>query len=296
MGNSVLWTKPSNTCLGDRLLDTMILATYAKLLDADLYFPWVDCPFTVVGDVNPTYSSKEGETKEWDKVRFDDYKFENYTQYFNLPKNIKINEVVDNPTHLFHSILGGCTSPLLFHKLYMSNICSVENFEMTFREIMSEFTPKDKLLSLVKDRPKPDVSVHLRRTDKINTHGDYSTFMTHDGLDHLNQITHDVVNKLYDGKKSFYFSSDDVGERDRYHMAFPNHIEHYVECSSMEKTYIDLYTLSISDYIILSQVHSNFSIFASYINKAKLVYLYDHCLIVDREFKLSDNFIHYNQL
>ncbi len=296
MKNSILWTNPSITCLGDRLLDTVILSTYAKVLDADLYFSWKDCPFTISGGDNPTYSYKDGENKTWDKVRFDDYKFENYTQYFNLPTNVRINESVNHPTHFFGDVLGGCTSPILFYKKYMSNLCSLEEFKKYFRETMSEFTPTDKLLSLVNNKPKPDVSVHLRRTDKINTQGDYSTFMTYDGLDLLNEKTHEAISKLYDSKKSFYFSSDDIEERNKYQLLYPNYIEHDTSCSAIEKTYIDLYMLSISDYIILSQIHSNFSVFASYINESKLVYLYDTCLIVDQLFNSSDNFINYKNL
>jgi len=296
MENSILWTNPSITCLGDRLLDTVILSTFAKVLNADLYFPWKDCPFTIGGGDNPTYSYKDGENKTWDKVRFDDYKFENYTQYFNLPTNVKINEPINNPTHFFGDVLGGCTSPILFYKKYMSTLCSLDEFKKHFRETMSEFTPTEKLLSLVADKPKPDVSVHLRRTDKINTQGDYSTFMTYDGLNLLNEKTNEAIGKLYDGKKSFYFSSDDIEERDRYQLLYPNYIEHDTSCSAIEKTYIDLYMLSISDYIILSQIHSNFSVFASYINESKLVYLYDSCLIVDQQFNSSDNFINYKDL
>lgn len=295
MTNSILWIKPSITCLGDRLLDTMLLSTYAKLIEADLYFPWVDCPFTI-GEENPTYSYKPGVKKSWDKVRFDDYKFENFSQYFNLPKNIKINESVDNPTHLFNEVLGGCVSPILFYERYLTGICSLDIFNNTFRETMSEFSPTDKLLNLVSNKQKPNITVHLRRTDKINTNGDYNTFMTYEGLDSLNDKTIETINKLYNGKNTFYFSSDDAIEKDKYHKLYPNHIEHDTTCLDIEKTYIDLYMLSISDYIILSQVHSNFSVFASYINESKLVYLYENCLIINNKFNISNNFIYYENL
>jgi len=296
MKNSLVWDTPSVTCLGDRLLDTMLLSTFAKFLDADLYFKWEECPFTIGGGENPTYSYTQAENKTWDKVRFEDYKFENYTQYFNLPKNIKINEYIEAPTHHFADILGGCVSPYLFHKRYMVHMCSFEIFEKVFKETMKEFTPTEKLLALVSDKQKPDVSVHLRRTDKINVRGDYNSFMTYDGLDSLNQMTREAIDKLYDNKRSFYFSSDDIKERNKYNASYPNHIKHDTTCSDVEKTYIDLYMMSISDYIILSQVHSNFSIFASYLNDAKLIYLYDTCMITLQEFNHSDNFIYYKTM
>lgn len=296
MNNTILWRNPSMTCLGDRLLDTMILATYTKILDADIHFPWIDCPFTIGGGDNPTYSYSDGVNKTWDKVRFEDYKFGNFTQYFNLPKNIKIDEVIENPTYFFDDILGGCVSPLLFYSRYLTQVCTEEEFERVFREIMNEFTPTDKLLELVKGVNKPLLSVHLRRTDKINVKGDGNSFMTFGGLEDLNNRTHEAINIFYNNEKSFYFSSDDKEVLNNYHEEFPNHIEHQNKCLDIEKTYIDLYMLSISEYIILSQFHSNFSVFASYINKAKLIYLYDGCMIETSQFNRSDNFFNYKTL
>lgn len=295
MTKTLLWTNPSITSLGDRLLDTMLLATFSKMLGADLHFPWVDCPFTI-GQENPTYTYKEGENKEWDRVRFEDYKFENYTQYYNLPSNIKINQPIETPTYFFGENLGGCVSPFTFYNRYLSQVCKFDDFIIMFKQTLSEFTPTEKLLKLVENRVVPDVSVHLRRTDKINKDGDYTTFMTYDGLDTLNEKTKEAINLLYDNRKSFYFSSDDLAERDKYHELYPYHIEHDTTCSAIEKTYIDLYMLSKSNYIILSQVHSNFSVFASYLNGGKLVYLYDNCLIVNENFNATSNFIHYQDL
>jgi hypothetical protein len=64
-----------------------------KFINADLHFLWKDCPF-VHGDENPLYEYKDGEKRSWDKVRLDDYKFENFTKYFNIPKNVKIMNLV----------------------------------------------------------------------------------------------------------------------------------------------------------------------------------------------------------
>lgn len=296
MKNSLLWINPSITCLGDRLLDTMLLATYAKFLDADLHFQWEPCPFTIGGGANPTYSYKTGVNKTWDAVRFEDYKFENFTKYFTLPNNVKINEQVITPTHLFDAILGGCVSPALFYETHMKHMCSIDIFNNLFNETLSEFRPTDKLLNLVSDQPKPKLTVHLRRTDKINIRGDYNSFMTYEGLDALNDMTKTAIDMVYKDNDLIYFSSDDIEEREKYQAMYPNHIKHITNCLDIEKTYIDLYILSISDYIILSQVHSNFSVFASFINGAKLIYLYDKCMITAQGFNKSNNFIHYKEL
>ena len=294
MTNKLLWTEPSVTCLGDRLMDTTLMSTYAKVINADLHFLWKDCPF-VHGDENPLYEYKDGEKRSWDKVRLDDYKFENFTKYFNIPKNVKINEPC-TPTHLFEASLCGLISPWLFYDSFRKNICTYNEFNLLLTETLQEFKPTEKLLSLVRDNQKPKVSTHLRRTDKINILGDYSTFMTYDGLDHLDKLTKNVIDKFYNNTDHFYFSSEDKEVLKNYHDLYPNHIEHNTNCTDMEKTYIDLYMLSISDYIILSQVHSNFSTFASYLNNSKLIYLYDNSLMTSQKFVNSNHIIHHNNI
>jgi hypothetical protein len=294
MTNTLLWTKPSVTCLGDRLMDTTLMSVYAKILNANLHFSWVDCPF-VFGDKNPLYEYKPGEKKSWDDVRLKDYKFENFTKYFNIPKNVRIDEPCD-PTHTFDESLGGVISPWLFYETFLKHMCEYDEFDLLLTETLQEFKPTKKLLSLVKNNQKPKLSTHLRRTDKINTLGDYSTFMTYDGLEHLDNLTKNVIDKFYNDTDIFYFSSEDKEVLNIYHESYPNHIHHNTNCTDMEKTYIDLYMLSISDYIILSQVHSNFSTFASYLNNSKLIYLYDDSLMTSQKFVNSNHIIHYNKI
>lgn len=294
MTNTILWTEPSVTCLGDRLMDTMLMSTYAKALNSNLHFLWKDCPF-VYGNENPLYEYKVGEKKSWDNVRLNDYKFENFTKYFNIPKNVRINEPC-TPTYVFEATIGGVFSPTLFYETFLNNICTYEVFDSLLNETISEFSPTEKLLSLVKDNQKPKVSVHLRRTDKINVLGDYSTFMTYDGLSHLDSLTKNVVDKFYNNNDLFYFSSEDKIVLGEYHKQYPNHIEHNTNCTDIEKTYIDLYMLSISDNIILSQVHSNFSTFASFLNKSKLIYLYENSLMSTQKFIDSKHITHYKNI
>ena len=292
----------SITCLGDRLLDTMLLSTLAKLLNADLHFNWKDCPFTIGSIGEPMYHQRDGVFKKWDKVRYEDYRFENFTQYFNLPKNVKINEPINEPIagistrYHFWAGLGGMCSPKEFQMAYMTNLCSFTDFENFFSETMNEFTPTDKLLNLVKDFPKPYASVHLRRTDKISAIADNKTNIRYENLVDLNTRTQEAIDKLCKHEECIYISSDDQEEIDIYHNRYKNHIPHIKDCTQMEKTYIDLYIMANSQNIILSQLHSNFSVFASYINNANLIYLYDDCHIVEGKFKDSKNFIYYKDL
>ena len=295
MRKTMFWSNPTASGLCDRLSDVMLLATLANLLGADLYFNWIEAVFQYGAVGEPVWNYKEGQDKTWDKVRFEDYRYENYSQYFNLPKNIKINEVVNNPTYHFDSYLGGIFSPELFYEqCNISSICTFDKFLEEFKETVKQFTPTDKLLNLVSHLPKPNISVHLRRTDKIRVNCDNMTTINTDELDNLNKKTIEAIDILNGDDKLIYFASDDQEENKKYYKLYPNNIKDDV--GGFEKTYIDLYMLMCSDYIIMSQIHSNFSVFASYINQAKLVYLYDNCLIIQKKFNKLDNFIYYKNL
>ncbi len=300
MTNKLVWVNPSRSSLGDRLIDVMLLSTLAKLIDADLHFEWLDAIFEygVFGE-NQRYQHTDGEFKPWDKVRFEDYKIENWSQYFNLPSNIKINQPVENndKTFIFPEYLGGIYSPHKFYELFAYRVSDWDKFYATFKQTMKEFTPTEKLLNLVSNYPKPDISVHLRRTDKIRVlaPGNDQVCMNTEMLDNLNNMTEEVINKLNKGDKKIFFASDDDNESKRYQSKYTNFIEK-TSMKEIEKTYVDLYLLSISEYIILSQVHSNFSVLASFMNDAKLVYLYQNTMIDNMEFNKLENFIYYKNI
>jgi hypothetical protein len=162
-----------------------------------------------------------------------------------------------------------------------------------FYETMDEFKPTEKLLNLVSNLPKPDLAVHLRRQDKVRTNPDLVSINYND-LEELNKITMETVEKLA-SNKILYIASDDELEKYKYQNKF-NSIIDTNEYISYERTYVDLYMMSISNYIILSQRHSNFSLLASLMNRSKLIYFYEECLINEFNFNLLDNIIYYKNL
>ena len=149
------------------------------------------------------------------------------------------------------------------------------------------------MLNIVKNYPKPKVGVHLRRTDKIDNQ--HSCGVNSYELVKLNINTCGVVDKFLKYGKCIYISSDSERE-------FNNYLNRYKEnCinenipleKSIEKTYVDIYMLSLCDYVIMSQYHTNFSVFAAMINRNKVIYFYENAMIEHAQYILLDNFIYY---
>lgn len=285
----ILWTQPSGSGLCDRLLDLMLMSAYAKVFDFDLHLEWIE---GASKDLN-NWKKTEYEIATWEQVRYKDFRYEIFSQYFTLPDNIKINDLGYSFDIYFNKYLGGVYSPINFHNNFLKDTISYEDFLIIFKQTLKQFNPKEKLLDLVKDLPKPDVSLHLRRGDKIRVDIDSGSISIQE-LDNLNNLTLHIANKLISNDTFVYIASDDKEEK-RYYETIFNSIK-YGECLEYEKTYIDMYMLSVSKWIILSQKHSNFSLFNSLINEAKLIYLYSNCIITENNFNLLDNIIYYKNI
>jgi hypothetical protein len=253
------------------------MSSYSKIKNCDLYFNW-----EIVHDGGKYFWENEGEIMTWNKVRYEDYKFENFIEYYTLPKNLIINKT---PKYFisFDSYLGGVYSPFNFHETFLKNDLDINEFIEVFFNTIKEFTPTEKLLSLVNKIEIPTLSVHLRREDKIRDFTDDGSINKKD-LENLDNITTDFIyNFLKKNKNSkIYFSSDSPSIKEKYNNLFSENIINFQNKNeNFFDTYIDIYLLSVSENILMSQIHSNFSIFPSLINKSKLFYFYSRCPIID---------------
>ncbi|MHA2087958.1 MAG: hypothetical protein ACW972_06765, partial [Promethearchaeota archaeon] len=217
----------------------------------------------------------------WPKARWHDYLKINLCSYFNLPKNINF---LNNPNFdrepgikLFNDYLGGIYSESSFCDKYKLD---KKLFNDLYQKTLSEFTPKKKLLDLISDNTKIDLAVHLRRTDKINSSPNHVEIHNQE-LKNLDDMTlQSVFNEINNSKRNLniYVCSDCEKSKNSFIEKISS------KCTiiktpkvnfEFEKTYVDLYLLSISGKIIMSQKHSNFSCFASSLNNAELVYFYE---------------------
>ena len=284
---NIFW--PSSTCSGlcDRMIDIALMSTSAKLLNANLFFNW--CRLESTG-----WERSGNETKYWHERRYSDYRYENFIQYFNTPDNFKVNSQLPIDYNIFSDYLGGVFSAYKFHSHFYKSL-SLDNFLTVFYETMSKFTPTKKLLDLTSHLPAPDIGLHLRREDKIRVHTDEGS-ITAEQLISLDKNTKDVVKELLKTNSSLYIATDCQHAKKEYEKEF-NIIKDEKQYSLCEQTYVDLYMLSRSKYIVMSSKHSNFALFASLINKSKLVYFYNkNCVLYDSWGDRYDNVIYFKNI
>jgi hypothetical protein len=289
----IIWNNSSTSGLCDRLIDLHLMSALAKVLDSQLYLDWKEAP-----------EPNEFQKKTWPVTRYSDYKVENFTKYFNLPKNI--NFVNDLGSHfdskndsVFPHYLGGVLSAKTFYERFCTSFCSFEEYEKAFNETTSEFTAKQSLLDVVGTIPRIDLAVHLRRGDKVtDSNPDFVQLHKNSILELENNTRNCFLkekNKI-SHKPVVFICSDSLEHKKNFIAENCNDvtvIDLNINSDNIESTYTDLYLLSQSKLIILSQKHSNFSIFSSLIGKNKLIYFYkDNEMITNGKF---DNYELYSE-
>lgn len=277
----IAWTNSSLSGLCDRLVDLFLVAAMSRVMgSSELIVPW---------KVNRNFTNKQ--LKTWSPARFEDYKCENFLQYFEPPHDVRIltendffNFRLEGYTH-FTDYLGGVFTPKTFHERYLTKICTLTEFKSTHDQVVKELTPRKKLLDIIGESPELDLAIHLRRGDKVNDNPN-DVEISNDSLSTLDEMTKSCIDKLILKKENgtIFICSDEDNSLKEYEKRYSNCIllrpaKTYTE---VERTYVDLYMMSRAKIIIMSQKHSNFSLFASQMGGGKLVYFYkDNSMIVD---------------
>lgn len=266
--------------IGDRLFDIILVSTLAVLYNTNLVSVWKNPPIE-----NDEYSILRP------KFRMFDCLYENLIKYISFPPNVAVisEEMVINTNKndiIFEKYLGGSYSPYSFYDSYVKEI-----FEITIEQYIDIYFSQMNSIKfniILNNIPDDLVTVHIRRTDKVcATAGTHN--ITYNELTELNEKTYCVIDKLINyGYTKISFCSDDSDALAAYINKYKNMIDIIsFECTDqIEKTYYDLYVMSKSKVIVLSQRHSNFSLFASIINNSKqnltnkfLIYLYNDDMI-----------------
>jgi hypothetical protein len=271
MKGKLLWSNSTLSGLCDRLMDLILMSSLARIIDKDLYLKWRQID---------EFGLSDYQKETWAGCRWTDYLIENVQNYFELPENINfINSNTEFQNGLvIDKYLGGIYSPKTFYQLLNLNI-DYEQFYNVYRDTIGQFKPRQKLLNLVDLTEQIDLAVHLRRTDKVNLSPN-GVEIHNDDLQKLNDITlkciMEEMEKTKDKKKVFICSDDDKAKlnlqskiQDKCIIVDSPKVNY-----EFEKTYVDLFMLSQSKKIIMSQKHSNFSIFSSLIRETELIYFY----------------------
>ena len=298
---NIFWTNSTKSGLCDRLLDLSLMASLAKLYNYNLILKWEPFYSSSGGYTPSNKNAEESGFTKYDSRRYEDYLYENFTQYFTVPQNVNVfqdSQMKDlEIDFLFEDYLGGVHSVKTFWEKYLSQKVSFQNFLLIYEDILSEFKPTQKLLDVVNSINSPKLSVHLRRTDKVVIDPDHFAVSE---VEELNKKTLDSINSFIQKNGEdvkIYFSSDDNREKNEYKNRYKNYlVEEKLPDLGFINTYIDMFLLSTSETIILSQKHSNFSIFCSLIGKTRLIYLYDDCPIVELQYPSFKNFINYKYI
>ena len=282
MTKKIFWSNSTLSGLCDRFMDLFLMAAYAKVQNKDLLLDWKN---------QSGFSDFQLQT--WSKDRFEDYKKENFLQYFNLPNNIIFVDEnnFDNVDSRFEEYLGGIYSSKTFFEEYCKSICSYDEFLKVYKKCLEEFTPKQKLLDIVKNEDFIDVSVHLRRGDKVNSSPNFVEINTSDlsNLDFLTEQSFEELLAQTNKQMKVFVCSDNTESKTQFINKYRDKcifVDHQPINATYERTYIDLYLLTRSKNIIMSQKHTNFSIFASLINNSNLIYFFE-----DNEMIKFGNFI-----
>ena len=298
---NIFWTNSPKSGLCDRLLDLSLMASLAKFYNCNLILKWEPFYSSSGGYISSNKIAEKSGFTKYDSRRYEDYLYENFTQYFTVPQNVNVfqdSQMKDlEIDFLFEDYLGGVHSVKTFWEKYLSQKVSFQNFLFIYEDILSEFKPTQKLLDVVDSINTPKLSVHLRRTDKVVIDPDHFAVSE---VEELNKKTLDSINSFIQKNGEdvkIYFSSDDNQEKIKYKNRYKNYlVEEKLGDLGFINTYIDMFLLSTSETIILSQKHSNFSIFCSLIGKTRLIYLYDDCPIVELQYPSFKNFINYKYI
>jgi hypothetical protein len=287
---TLFWSNSSQSGLCDRLIDLSLMITFSRILAAKLFLEWKTI------NTSGTYLTKSLDSKKYHDNRYHDYLYENLCKYFILPADIEVfteqKGIKDtNFDYVFVDYLGGVYSAATFWEKYAKNICNIEFFIKKYNEVLEDFKPSENLLRITNNIDRPDLSIHLRRTDKVVINPDH--FATNN-LELLNKRTTESIENFINKngpETKIYFSSDDEEEK----LFFENKYQKYLVKKSYENfgyinTYVDMFLLFKSKVIILSQKHSSFSIFCSLIGGGELIYLFEDCPLVEMKYPLFKNF------
>tara|TARA_R110000868_G_scaffold328725_1_gene589552 strand:+ start:589 stop:1374 length:786 start_codon:yes stop_codon:yes gene_type:complete len=260
----MIWTQPSKSGIGDRLIDITLLYAYARLLGEKLYCNWID------------YQGNDDQyVKHIDaKHRLLDTKWEIISQYINLPPGIIINNniIQDN---IFNQILGGqydCYQ--FFEKFVDSSKFELSTYLNSIKQTVNEFS-----FNINTGCPTPYIGLHIRRGDKVRNEFSDNAHILSDELYTLNALTFNAINVELKNYKNFYV----CGDEDHKTKIFIDYIEkiggRVIKLPEMEKhitTFFDLLFLSKSKKVITSMKHSSFSKFAALLGDIEYVTVYNY--------------------
>jgi hypothetical protein len=290
--------------IGDRLFDIILLYTFAKFIGCNnFYLNWRVNNNDMVGN-SSIYSKLRNEKTPF---RSKDYLLENLQTYITFPNDIhfvnqnELNSKINDSNFLFSEYMGLQYSIFTFIEKFLPNISQTEKvkFINDYYNIFKTFTFKN-IPEKIKETFENNeiITIHLRRSDKVVDDGGVTDGIETKDLDELDKITENFINKCIDnGKLNICFISDEQTIKNKYIEKFKNKCNViYFEGDEVSQTYYDLYCLTVSKNILMSQMFSVFSIIGSLFGSRKtLYYIYNKKRMNDLMFNKYNNFKHIDE-
>ena len=230
---------------GDRMMDLFIYSILSKVYDAKSYLKWTLFTGTTWIGYPP-----------W---RFVDTDISLFINFIKLPSYIELVSTDTNHQYTSTQNLGGCVSPLTIYDKNFKNTFSHE----TYLEIVNS-VKKDYSFQFDKyTHSKPYVTVHLRRTDKLQGYDNLQINMSE--LNDLDMKTFAAIQVAKEkGYTDFYLASDSTDTKKMYTAKLNEMGLHVIQppnTYNLLESYYDTWIMSSSSLILVSMKYSAFSLF-----------------------------------
>ena len=187
---NILWTKPTESGLADRLNDILFMATYARAYSGNVYINW------------PKFPAKDIDVAH----RRTDILLENVLKFINFPKEVHFQHC-SHVQKTFDHYIGGACSIEGFHHAYLKDICDYEKYFSIFKSVAADFTFCDLIKAHLANLPQKFVTFHIRRGDKVRLEKHDNTFINNHALNITGtfeqEIDHIVKSGKYNGTRGF---------------------------------------------------------------------------------------------
>ena len=286
--------------IGDRLLDIILIYTYAQYLKCDnLYLEWK------VNDETNNHSFYAQLRKTKTPFRHTDYLLDNLTKFINLPNNIifvdrntliKLSRERDNV--VLNEYMGMRYSIYTFVEQRLDTITNnikenfIKDYYNNFKKISFINIPEN-ITSIFKNNNI--VTIHLRRGDKVCNDGGTTNNIDCTMVNELNLKTKEFINNcISNDHMNICFVSDEAKIKNEYIEEFKDkcNIINF-KGDEVSQTYYDLYCLAYSNNILLSQKFSVFSILGSMIGGSTLYYIFDNGKLFEDKYIKNNNIKNY---
>lgn len=245
----IWWTHPTESGLGDRLVDIVHLLALARIKGRKLCFEW------------PKFSIKNIDIAH----RAIDILLPNVLKHIHFPPDVLFQNG-DEKSECFSEGLGGGMFAAEVHKKYLWNICPLSEYELKVREVVDEFRFCDEIETFLETVPRKFVSFHIRRGDKVRDEPSDGFFIHRKDLRELDELTFRMLHLHLPYYDTFFF----CGDEDRKLKPFVDYVQSYgksvftiPQMGKWRSTYFDLAVMTKSRAVVTSQRYSAFSRFSA---------------------------------